>query len=297
LIRAEIPDRMSVMKDLAGATALVTGASKGIGVHVARQLAREGMNVVLAARSESSLREVRDELAAKAETRIVAVPTDVSRQKDLIDLVARAEQELGAVDVLVNNAGTEHVGHFESIDPEHIARVVSVNLTGTMMLARLVLPGMIARGRGHIVNMASVAGLGGSGYNELYSATKHGIVGFTRALRASLLDAGHEVGASVICPGYVSDTGMFEDLCRTYGVKAPAALGLSAPEAVAKAVVAAIRGNLPDVVINPGPTRALMGTLVLFPRLVEKLARQLRFNEPLRRVAEARREAANLNRH
>ena len=219
----------------------------------------------------------------------MVVPTDVAHESELKNLVARAEAELGPVDLLVNNAGTEQIGHFETLDPDAIERVVAVNLTAALTLTRLVLPGMLARGRGHIVNMASVAGLGGTAYNELYSATKHGLVGFTRSLRASLLESRTPVGASVICPGFISETGMFEALRRAYGVEAPPALGTSPPERVTRAVIDAVRGNLPDVVVNPGPTRLLLATLVLVPRVVEGLARALKFNEPFRKVADLRR--------
>ena len=155
---------LASMDTLTGVTALVTGASRGIGEHLARELARQGANLVLAARSETDLKRVERSVATgHRNTRVVVVPTDVAHESELKNLVARAEAELGPVDLLVNNAGTEQIGHFETLDPDAIERVVAVNLTAALTLTRLVLPGMLARGRGHIVNMASVAGLGGTG--------------------------------------------------------------------------------------------------------------------------------------
>lgn len=276
------------MMALSGRVALVTGASRGIGVYVARALAEQGMHVALAARDGARLEDVRRGIESVG-ARALAIPVDLSDRGALTELASRVEREIGPVDVLVNNAAIEDVGAFESADPADIEHCVAVNLLAPLLLARIVLPGMLARGWGHIVNVASLAGLSANAYAEVYAATKHGLVGFTRSLRATTDAAGGaRVGASVICPGFVSDVGMAEEYRVQHGVEAPAILGVSSPESVARAVVAAIREDRPDVLVNPGPTRLLMAAVVLFPRLTERISKALGVHEPFRRVAEAR---------
>ena len=132
-----------------------------------------------------------------------------------------------------------------------------------MDLTRIVLPGMLERRRGHIVNMASLAGKVPPAYLASYAATKHGVVGFTHALRAENGD-GRPVGFSAICPGFVSRVGMFGRL--EHRVSAPRSLGTVPPESVGDAVVRAIRKNLAEVIVNNGPVRPLILLNALAPR-------------------------------
>ena len=177
------------MKELAGRVALVTGASRGLGRHIARTLAGQGMDLVLAARAVEPLETLRAEIAALG-VQAMVVPTDVTDPAQLDGLVARALAELGGVDLLVNNAGIEQIAAFDQVSVAAIDRVIDVNLRAPMRLTRLLLPSMIERGRGHIVNMASLAGHGAAAFNEPYGATKHAMVGFTQAFRASAQAAG-----------------------------------------------------------------------------------------------------------
>lgn len=262
------------MFELRGRTALVTGASRGIGVFMAHGLADRGMNLVLAARSAAELEAVRAAVAAKG-VRAIAVPTDLTDRASLEALVAAADRELGGVDVLINNAGIEVTGAFEASAAADIDAVVAVNLTSAMQLTRMVLPGMRARGRGHVVNVASLAGLTGTAYGETYCATKHGLVGFTRALRASLRVEGAAVSASVVCPGFVSEAGIFASQAREMGVQAPAIIGTSTPAQVVAGVMRAIDGQLPDVIVAPGPMRLALVLAILFPRLGEWVSERI----------------------
>jgi short-subunit dehydrogenase len=242
------------MKVLAERVAIVTGASRGLGHYCARSLAAEGMKLVLAARSreelESTAAGLRDTGASA-----VAVPTDVTDRNDLRALVARATDEFGAIDVLVNNAGSVTVYPYDQLDVDDIERVIDLNLTSAMVLTRLCLPGMLERRRGHIVNMSSVAGLFGAPFDEVYAATKAGLIGFTQSLRAEFRARG--VSASAICPGYVEGAGIYQEGLQFHERPASRLSGTTTPHAVAKAVVSAIKHDRPHVNVNSSPVRPL----------------------------------------
>ena len=275
------------MKDLAGRVAILTGASRGIGVLIARQLAARGVHLALAARDAAALEALRDELVASG-ARAIAVPTDVSDPAALAALVAATEEQLGPVDLLVNNAGIENAAAFEVLEPSEIDRFLAVNLAGPLHLARLVLPGMLARDRGHIVNVASLAGLGPTAFGECYAATKHGLVGFTRSLRASSQASGSAVSASAVCPGFVRDVGMYHQMREDGGRAAPAILGTCSPDAVARGVVRAIERDLPDVIVNPGPMRLFFAIQATLPRFFEWVLLRIGAHGVFASTAEAR---------
>ncbi|MBI1884759.1 MAG: SDR family oxidoreductase [Chloroflexi bacterium] len=276
------------MRELAGRTALLTGASRGIGPYIARALVAEGMNLVLAARSAAELEAVAEEVRG-AGVKAVAVPTDVGDRASLEALAARAE-ESGGVDVLVNNAGIENISFYDKLDPDDIEHLLRVNLVGAMLLARLVLPGMLERGRGHIVNIASLAGKSGTPYDAPYAASKAGLVGFTESLRRECRERG--VSASVICPGFVRDAGMYEDSRLETGVEAPRLLGTSPPQAVARAVVRAVKREVPEIIVNPGPTRVLLVLGAVSPSLADWVIERIGVSKLFRQAVEAREREA-----
>jgi short-subunit dehydrogenase len=226
---------------------ILTGASRGLGVRIAEALASKGASLALAARSAEALEETANKVRAKG-GRAITVPTDVSDRAALELLVKRTNDELGPIDLLVNNAGVECVGYFEQLDADHIAATVATNLEAPIMLTRLVAPQMIERRRGHIVNISSAAGKAARPYGVVYSATKHGVVGFSWSLRAEL--APHNVGVSVICPGYVTGEGMFAKR-ETYAGRPPGNIGVVQSSDVADAVVSAIEKNKAEAVIAP----------------------------------------------
>lgn len=255
---------------LKGAVVLLTGASRGIGPVVAAELARRGAQLALAARNQSELEAVAARVRGLG-ARVLTVPTDLGVPEQLERLERRVHEEFGRIDILINNAGIEQVGFYERLDLAEIAQFVEVNLTAPLRLTRLVLPGMMERGQGHIVNMASVAGFGAAAFGETYGATKAGLVGFTRSLRASLKTLGSPVSASVICPGFVSQAGMFADLQEAHAVRAPAIIGTCPPEDVAAAVVRAIERDEPELFVGRRPLRLMFAMGMLFPRLLERL--------------------------
>lgn len=279
------------MRDFAGRTAIVTGASSGIGLFVARALASQGMAVVLAARSESALEEVAEEIRQTGATAI-AVPTDVTVHADRERLVNRALSECGRIDVLVNNAGIETYCPFTELSMEQIARTIEVNLTSAILLSRLVLPAMLAAGTGHIVNMSSTAGKHGPAYGAAYGASKAGLISLTETLRAEF--KGQGVSASVICPGFTHEGGIYERMKQAAGRGTPPQMGATSADKVARAVVKAIRKDRAEVLVNWPPMRPVFVLAELWPALGEWIIRKssVRF---LKRIA-TRREPPPSNR-
>lgn len=258
------------MKELRGRTALITGASRGIGLVVANALAREGMNVALAARTPELLEQRAAELRELG-VKAVAFPVDVSDRAQLIPLVDATIAEFGSIDVLVNNAGIEAFRPFHLIDPEDVVQTIQVNLTASLLLTRYVLPHLLKQGRGHIVNMSSTAGKYGPAFGAAYGASKAGMIAFTQSLRGELFKTG--VSASAICPGFATDGGVYEVIRQRTGRSTPWYLGSTSAEAVARAVVKAIRHDRPELIINFPALRPVFVLCQAFPRIGEWIVR------------------------
>jgi hypothetical protein len=182
---------------------VITGASAGIGAAAARMFAAEGATVVLAARSQTALEQVAREITASG-GRAHAVSTDVAQREACERLLARTAEQLGGIDVLVNNAGANRRGPIERYTPDELAGVVQVNLVAPIVLTRLVLPYLRKRGGGAVVNVASIAGRIPVGHEAVYCATKFGLRAFTFALVEELEGSG--ITVSAVSPGPV-DTG------------------------------------------------------------------------------------------
>lgn len=276
------------MKTLQGRTALVTGASGGIGTHIARRLAREGMNVAVSGRRENALSAVVAELTSLG-VKAVSAPADLSDLSQVDPLVDGVEAVLGQVDVLVSNAGVESVGAFTAYAREELTSMVDVNLTAPLLLAHRLTPGMLTRGRGHIVFISSVAGKIGPAFNEPYAATKAGLVGLTQSLRAEYLD--DPIGFSVICPGFVAGDGMYARMAQD-GHRSNRMMSETTTEKIADAVVRAIREDRPEIIESGAPIRPMLALAQLSPRLVERLTPRVGITDLFRRVAASRGRAA-----
>lgn len=272
------------MKKLSGRCAVVTGASRGIGLHIARRLASEGMNLVLAARSQDRLESAARELRGEA-VKVLTVPTDATRNSDLERLVSQAEAEFGAIDVLINNAGIETYCPTHELTIAAIEGTVQLNLTAALTLTRLVLPGMLAAKRGHIVNISSTAGKHGPAFGIAYGATKAALISMTESLRGEY--KGRGVSASVICPGFTDDGGIYEEMKAAVGKGTPAQMGSSTADAVGRAVLKAIRRDRPELLVNWPPMRPVTVLAELFPRVGEWLVHKATFRF-LKRIATKR---------
>ena len=240
----------------AGAAAVITGASRGIGAAVARAAASEGATVGLIARDEADLASV---LLSCGGQGAVAV-ADVADPEDLAGALSKLEAELGPPDILVANAGIGQYGAFADITAEEIERVVRVNVLGVAHAIRLVVPGMIERRKGHIVTLGSIAGRLGSPFEAVYSASKFAGVGLTEALVVELEPYG--IGVSMVQPGPVA-THFGEARGHPYDRKRPKAVPA---EQVAEAVIKAVAGDKHEQYV-PSSFRGAVVTRHLLPPL------------------------------
>jgi NAD(P)-dependent dehydrogenase (short-subunit alcohol dehydrogenase family) len=192
---------MPGMGRLEGRTALVTGASRGIGRAIALRLAGEGCRVALAARTMGDLEAV----AAECGPGALPLRLDVTDDAAIAAVVARCESELGGIDVLVNNAGIADSHKFTDLTDDVWERTLAVNLTAPFHVTRAALPGMLQRGSGAVVMIASIASKVGGAYIAHYAAAKHGLLGMTRSLAAEYVRSG--ITFNCVCPAYV-DTDM-----------------------------------------------------------------------------------------
>jgi 3-hydroxybutyrate dehydrogenase len=183
---------------LKGKTALVTGSTSGIGLGVALQLARQGANIVLNGFGDHAGPQAQVEALG---VRVGYHGADMSQPQQIAEMIQYANAEFGGVDILVNNAGIQHVAPVEDFPPEKWDAIIAINLSSAFHTTRLALPGMKAKGWGRIVNIASTHGLVASAQKSAYVASKHGIVGFTKAVALETATTGVTVNA--ICPGWV----------------------------------------------------------------------------------------------
>jgi len=247
--------------DLNGRRVLLTGASGGIGLATARILHARGATVVATARRAEVLAGLQDELGDRVE----ALPADLADRADVAALPDRA----GVVDVLIANAGLPGTGSLTSFDQVEVDRALDVNLRAPLQLARVLLPGMLERGAGHVVFVSSLSGKIASPGSALYSAAKFGLRGAAHALREDLVGTG--VGVTVVFPGFIRDAGMFHDS----HAQLPPFVGTKTPEEVAEAVARGIeRGRLE---VDVAPLGLRLGAIAggIAPGAVGALQRRL----------------------
>lgn len=256
---------------LQGNTAIVTGASSGIGRETARQLTQAGSNVVLASRNGKLLEELAQELEPLPGRRLV-VPTDVSDREQVNAMVDRTIQEFGSIEVLVNNAGVGLNAPIADGSLENIRYVFEVNLFGAIYCIQAVTPHMKERRRGAIVNVSSVMGRLAGPYNGAYSATKAALNALTDSMRPELEPLG--IAVTVIYPGYTI-TGFHPNSLSE--VKMPPRSRLVrgvGPEAVARTIVQAVRKGRREAYVSLSDAAGV--TIKDFsPRLVEWGMRRL----------------------
>ena len=266
-----------------GRTALVTGASRGIGPLIAAQIARQGGHVVLTGRSAADLKAVTAELAAEGAD-VSFIPADLTQPGAAQVLIQAIERGHGGIDLLVNNAGGDPLREFDTMTIEENLRTLQLNLIAPLALSRAALPGMLGRGRGHIVNISAMAGRVSFPYTEVYAAAKDGLIGFTRVLRADYHARG--VSASVLILGAIRGAGQGQRMLEESGMKAS---GFMAPaESVARAVVKAVTKDRAELVIMPGPGRLLRAVMDYFPALGPALNRAAGATTSMQKIIEQR---------
>jgi short-subunit dehydrogenase len=243
---------------------LVTGASAGIGRELALQLAARAGTLVLLARRIDRLEQLRTELLARhPHLKVVALAADLSDEGDVADVLARVREQAGPVDVLVNNAGVGDSALFDRAEWSRTRQVLRTNVVAIAQLSAALVPGMVARGRGGVLNVGSGAGLTVLPAAAAYVGSKHFVDGFSEALRADLAGAG--VVVSQVCPGPVDSE--FDEVAGSEGGMAggpPQFLRISAAQCAREALAGFDRGA---AIVFPGRAyRLAMRLLTLLPR-------------------------------
>jgi short-subunit dehydrogenase len=230
--------------ELSGRSALLTGATGGLGRATAAALAARGAKLILSGRKAEALEALASELPG-GEHRVL--PADLAEP----GAAERLAAEAGDVDVLIANAGLPGAGLLTDFTPEQVTRALRVNLEAPILMARALYPAMLERGSGHLAFVSSLSGKAASPRTSIYSATKFGLRGFAFGLRTDLGPKG--IGVSVVSPGFVREAGMFADS----GAKPPPGMGTARPEQVGDGVVKAIERDKVEVVVAPLPLRVM----------------------------------------
>jgi NAD(P)-dependent dehydrogenase (short-subunit alcohol dehydrogenase family) len=245
-------------KPLTGQVAAITGAARGIGRATAEAFIRQGMRVAIGDLDLAEAQRAADQLGAGT----IAVELNVTEKASIEHFLDEAEQQLGPVDVLVNNAGIMQLGRFWDEPDETAQRMIDINLKGVLWGTKLALHRMIPRNRGAVVNIASQAGLYGAPGGATYSATKHAVVGMTEAIRGELRLAGHDgIQMSYVCP-VVVNTELGQGT-------AGARVKMVEPSDVADAIVDALQHGVVDVHV-PKSVKRIGWSMRLLPRSVSE---------------------------
>lgn len=224
--------------EISGRTALLTGATGGLGRAIAQGLAGAGATLVLSGRRGEELLALAESLPGKDHRVLVA---DLAEDGEAEKLAAAA----AGVDLLVANAGLPGAGWLAEFSADEVKRALRVNLEAPMLLARALFPEMLERGSGHLVFVSSLSGKAASPRTSVYNATKFGLRGFALGLRTDLAPRG--IGVSLVSPGFVRDAGMFAEA----GGKTPPLMGTTTPAAVSDAVLRAIKDDRVEVTVAP----------------------------------------------
>lgn len=250
-----------------GGTVLVTGASSGIGMAIAREVAPRAKAIVLVARRAPRLEKLKEELVkARPELRVEVLPCDLAKRDDVTRLIADVKAKDLEVDVLVNNAGIGLMGFLEQADIEKTTFAIDLNVTSLTMLTIAFLPGMVRRNRGGVLNISSGFGLSVMPMFAVYCGTKHYVTGLTEALVADL--GGTNVVATQVCPGPVKTE--FEDVMgNDTGKKVPGFVEISAEQCARESVRGFDRGR---AIVVPGfIMKIVMLVNALSPRFMRRV--------------------------
>lgn len=251
------------MKTIAGKTVLLTGASGGIGTFIARALAQQGATVIGVSRSHQGLEKISAEINATG-GKAFSIPFDITKLAELPALVEKINKLAGQVDIVINNAAIEKFRPFQNYTSEDIQSILTLNLHAPMELTRLLLPSMIERNSGHIVNIASGAGKKAAPFNSVYSASKAGLIMWSEAMRYELSNT--DVGVSIICPGCIN-AGMFLAL----DIPAPSGARITEPTELADIVIQAIKQNQKEVIMDSFAVKVFYALSQLSPEFGDSM--------------------------
>lgn len=222
------------LQDLTNKTALITGAGKGIGKALAESLAQEGVHLGLIARTAADLEALKAELTAKYDIRVAIATADVAVQEDVNRAVASLTEQLGAIHIVINNAGIAKFGKLVDMDPQEWERIIQVNLMGTYYVTRAVLPTMIEQNEGSIINISSTAGERGFATGSAYNASKFAVMGLTEALMQEVRK--HNIRVTALTPSTVNT-----ELAVNAGLNIGDEDRMMQPEDVAELALAALK--------------------------------------------------------
>ncbi|MEV6837806.1 SDR family NAD(P)-dependent oxidoreductase [Streptomyces sp. NPDC051133] len=260
---------------IAGATVLLTGVTGGIGGALAAGLSARGARLVLTGRRPEALQPLADRYGARTILADLADPDDV----------ARLAEEAADADILLANAALPSSGDVLDYTPAQIDRALAVNLRAPAMLARLLAPGMVAAGRGHICFVGSLSGLAATKSSSVYNATKFGLRGFSLAFRQDLHGTG--VGVSIVQPGFVREVGMFANT----GSSTPGGMRTVAPEKVVAGVLRAIERDVAEINVAPPELRLLTRIASQFPGFAERVQRLAGADSTMKAIVAAQRSS------
>lgn len=259
--------------------AIVTGGSGALGRAIGRELLENGYRVVLAARDLGRLQRTADQL--KEFGPVATVSADVTSADGRDVIVAESLQAFGRLDLLVNNAGAEHIGRLEHHELGDVEHMVAMNLVAPIELARMVAPIMDRFNGGHIVNISTMAAKTPMTTMTVYGATKAGLGHFSKLLRGELAEK--NIGVSVVYPGAIEGEGMFAEMQEATGVQFPKAMPTSDPAWVAKQVMKAVRRDRGEVLAAPGGK-----VMARHPRLASVMLRRMGVASAFAEVADRR---------
>ncbi len=260
--------------EITGRTALITGATGGIGHAITRALHARGAKLILTGRRSDILEPLAAEVGA------TALVADLAQRGDVERLIAEA----GHADIVINNAALPASGDLLSFSADELDRAIDVNLRAPMILSRHFGEAMGGRGGGHILFISSLAGKTGQGGAAVYSATKFGLRGFAQGLRGDLAPVG--VGVSCVLPGFIREAGMFHES----GTQLPKGVGTSTPEEVASAVISAIERNRFEVDVAPIGMRLITSIAAAAPAMAARFTSKLGGDKVARDLAEGQRD-------
>ncbi|MEU9990968.1 SDR family NAD(P)-dependent oxidoreductase [Streptomyces sp. NPDC007971] len=260
---------------IAGATVLLTGVTGGIGGSIAAEISARGADLILTGRRREALEPLAERYGARTVLADLADPDDVQR----------LAHEAAGTDILIANAALPSSGDVLDYTPAQIDRALAVNLRAPAVLARLLAPGMVTSGRGHLCFVGSLSGMAATKSSSMYNATKFGLRGFSLGFRQDLHGTG--VGVSIVQPGFVRDLGMF---AKT-GSPTPGGVRTVSPERVVKGVIRAIERDVAEINVAPPELKFLTRIASQFPGFAERVQRLAGADRTLNAIVAAQRSS------